>query len=132
MDIDRKMEAVDAKLAGVEDTAVVMERVMTLISECKEGIETDFNEKNEKLDTRIQKIYTDELWYDHQFGPNSKGPNGEDPEFPKMRDYIIKHLDFHREKQGKLISIQRSDHNETDKQMKKIRKEINEGINKSL
>jgi hypothetical protein len=38
-----------------------------------------------------------------------------------MRDYIIKHLEAHREKHGKSIAIQRSDHNTTDKEMKKIR-----------
>jgi len=74
--IDRKMVTIDQKLAGVDDTIVVMERVMNIISEVKEELELDVKTKYEETDGRIKRIYTDELWYDNKFGPNSKGPEG--------------------------------------------------------
>ena len=76
MNIDRQMEKIDEKLAGVEDTAIVMERVGTLISNAKEELEENIKNKYTETDGRIKRIYTDELWYDGKFGPNSKGPEG--------------------------------------------------------
>jgi hypothetical protein len=77
MEIDRKMEAIDDKLSRVDDTAVVMERVVTLVNETKEVIDTEIAANHKSTDERIKRIYTDELWYDNKFGPNAKGKDGE-------------------------------------------------------
>lgn len=86
LDLDHKSETMNEKLALVEPTSEVMLKVQAIVDD----VETRLTEKIENnftnLDTRIKKIYSDELTFAGKFGPN-------EDMYKTMRDFVVKGLE---------------------------------------
>jgi hypothetical protein len=84
------MHEIDSKLQRVDDTAVVMGRVIDMVCNAKEDVEKQLKTENKKIDERIKLIYEEELSFPGLFG-NIIG-NGEN-KFKRLRDYAVNQSD---------------------------------------
>lgn len=81
-----KVKAIEAKLAKVDDTEVIMEFVNQLNASTKKELSEATNKQGEEIHSKIDTMFNDHLKQDGVFGPDHE-------KYKTFKDYMFSELE---------------------------------------